>query len=106
MTKLQIAPLARQDLQEIRRYIAAELASPAAAQKILAKILSRISKLARYPKIGASLNSIIRPKTDYRFLICENYTIFYRCENKTVYVDRALYSKRDFIKILFGGTPA
>ncbi|MDR1453291.1 MAG: type II toxin-antitoxin system RelE/ParE family toxin [Candidatus Margulisbacteria bacterium] len=101
MTKLCLAPLARQDLQEISGYIAAELANPAAAQKTLAKILSRISRLARYPKIGAPLNSKIIPKTDYRFLICENYTIFYRCENKIVYIDRVLYSKRDFVKILF-----
>ncbi|MDR2428672.1 MAG: type II toxin-antitoxin system RelE/ParE family toxin [Candidatus Margulisbacteria bacterium] len=101
MTKLQIAPLVRQDLREIHRYIAAELASPDAAQRALAKILSRIAKLARYPKIGAALNSIIIPKTDYRFLPCENYLIFYRCENKIVYVDRVLYGRRDFVKILF-----
>ena len=101
MTQLRLSPLARQDLQEISNYIATELASPGAAQKTLAKILSRISKLARYPKIGAPLNSKIAPRTDYRFLICENYIIFYRCENKIVYIDRVLHSRRDFIKILF-----
>ncbi|MDR1997944.1 MAG: type II toxin-antitoxin system RelE/ParE family toxin [Candidatus Margulisbacteria bacterium] len=104
MTKLQIAPLAKQDLLDTSRYIAKELANPAAAQETLAKITSRIAKLTRFPKIGTPLNSVIAPQTDYRFLVCANYLIFYRYENKTIYVDRILYSRRDFVKTLFGKT--
>ena len=52
--------------------------------------------------MGAPLSSIVDIETDYRFLVCGNYTAFYRYDEKFVYVIRVLYSRRDFMKILFG----
>lgn len=44
-------------------------------------------------------------KSDYRFVISGNYISFYRvCENE-VYVDHIVYSRRDYIRILFGEIP-
>jgi prevent-host-death family protein len=39
---------------------------------------------------------------DYRFLVCGSYLAFYHTLAKKVYIDRILYGKRDYIKILFG----
>ncbi len=69
------------------------------------KIMQTVRLLASQPKIGAPLSSIVDADTDYRFLVCGNYTAFYRYESKTVFIDRVLYGRRDFMKILFGELP-
>ena len=38
----------------------------------------------------------------YRFVMFKNYLAFYRISGSDIYVDRVLYAKRDFMKILFG----
>lgn len=53
-------------------------------------------------EMGAPLSAIVDFETDYRFLVCGNYTAFYRFENRTVYIVRVLYGRRDFMRILFG----
>ena len=40
--------------------------------------------------------------TQFRYLVCGNYTAFYRAEPDAVYVVRILYGRRDFMRILFG----
>ena len=39
--------------------------------------------------------------TDYKFVLSNNYSIFYRIDNNIVRVIRIMYSKRDFARILF-----
>ena len=41
-------------------------------------------------------------ESDYRFLVSGNYLAFYRAYGNTVYVDRILYGRRDYLRILFG----
>jgi toxin ParE1/3/4 len=44
-------------------------------------------------------------QTDYRFLVCDSYLIFYRCEDEVVFVSRILYGRRNYTHILFGDLP-
>jgi plasmid stabilization system protein ParE len=53
--------------------------------------------------MGPSLSSITEVESDYRFLVCGNYLTFYRVKGKDVYIDRILYGRRDYLRILFGG---
>ncbi|MDR1893958.1 MAG: type II toxin-antitoxin system RelE/ParE family toxin [Spirochaetales bacterium] len=53
------------------------------------------------PSIGPCLASKVPFETSYRFLVCGKYLAFYRYEDKTVFVDRILYGRRDYVKILF-----
>jgi len=101
MVKVNVSPEARNDLREIKTYIAQELNSPKAAANTVSKITKRIRELSDIPEIGASLDSITDIQSDYRFLVCGNYTAFYRYDKKAVYVDRVLYGRRDFMRILF-----
>ena len=105
MANLHISPQAQKDLLDIKEYITEELGNPTAALNVLEKITKRIRELSDYPELGVSLDSIIEIKTDYRFLVCGNYTAFYRYSENTVYVNRVLYGRRDFIKVLFGELP-
>lgn len=105
MIKLQISPEAKDDLAEIRGHIERELCNPQAALNMVSKIIKRIRGLSDHPEMGASLSSIVDMKTNYRFLVCGNHLIFYRYENKVIFVTRILYGRRDYLHILFGNLP-
>ena len=105
MYKLKISPEAKDDLAEIKGYISQELCNPQAAVNLVAKITKKIRRLTEHPEIGTPLSSIIDIQTDYRFLVCDNYLIFYRCEDGIVLVSRILYNRRNYTRILFGDLP-
>ena len=105
MAELRVSPEAANDLREIRKYIAGQLDAPAAAQKLISRILQSMHKLVDFPKSGPALSSVLNVETDYRFQVCGNYLIFYRLEQQTVYIVRVLYGKGDYMKLLFGEQP-
>ena len=95
MYKIKISPEARNDLVGIKNHITKELHSPHAAINLISKIMKKIRGLSEFNGLGAPLSSIVDIQTDYRFLICENYLIFYRCEDEFILVSRILYGRRD-----------
>lgn len=102
MYKLKISPEAKDDLAEIKNYISKKLCNSQAAINLVSKITKKIRGLTEYPGIGAPLSSALDIQTDYRFLVCDNYLIFYRCEDGIVFVSRILYGRRNYTRILFG----
>ena len=99
--KIKLSPKAIEDLQEIKSYIENDLQNPIAAKNTLNKIISTYEDLSIFPESGIPVQKYVPFTTDYRFVIANNYSIFYRIENNTVFVIRILYSKRDFLNILF-----
>lgn len=104
MYKLKISPEAKDDLAEIKGYISQELCNPQAAVNLISKITKKMRGLSEHPGI-APLSSVVDIQTDYRFLVCANYLIFYRYEDGIVFVSRILYGRRDYTRILFGDLP-
>lgn len=100
MFKLRINPLAKQDLHDIKEYIAHELDNPIAAVNVITNIMNCYGKLKEFPLLGIKLSSKIDVPTDYRYLICGNYLVFYKEDNEFVSIYRILYSRRDYIKLL------
>jgi len=105
MNALSISPEAVKDLEEIKAYIAEELGNSTAALSMVTRITQGIRQLGITPAAYPSLASKVPFDTDYRYLICGSYIVFYRHEGKTVFVDRVLYGKRDYAKILFPELP-
>lgn len=105
MSEIKFSPEAKTDLQQIKVYIAFELCNEKAAVNTVSNIMKHIGQLSAFPLSGAPLSSVVDFKTDYRFLVCENYTAFYRVQNDTVYIVRVLYGRRDYMRILFGEPP-
>lgn len=101
MNKIVLSPEARNDLAEIREYIEQELESPDAALQTIAGITKRLHELEKHGKLGAKLSSVTEVESEYRFLVCGNYRTFYRYEEDMVYVDRILYGRRDYMRVLF-----
>ena len=99
--KLQHAPAALRDLDEISAYITEELSNPDAASQIVNRILDATERLERFPESGTLLSSISGVPSDYRFIPVQQYLIFYRIQTESVYIDRVLYGRRDYMRILF-----
>ncbi|ACV63026.1 addiction module toxin, RelE/StbE family [Desulfofarcimen acetoxidans DSM 771] len=97
--KIRINPMAIADVQQIKAYIAED--NQGAAAKMGTSIYSKIEKLADFPEIGVSLDTKINIKTNYRFLVCGVYLIFYKIEGEFVSVYRILNGVRDYLSILF-----
>ncbi len=97
--KIRISPVAISDVQEIKAHIAGD--NPGAASKMGNAIYSKIEKLADFPEMGASISAKIGIKTNYRFLVCGVYLIFYKIEGEFVSVYRVLSGERDYLSILF-----
>lgn len=101
MYKLFISPAAQEDLLEIKRYITEELENPNSAKKVVLRITRRLRDLIDFPQSGVLLSSKINLDIGYRYIVCDNYLAFYRVEKDEIYVDRVMYGRRDYMKILF-----
>ena len=75
---LRYTPRARTDLREVQEYISTTLKNPAAADRIVAKILESCSLLKGQPYMGAALAEKVGRETDLRYLISGKYIVFYR----------------------------
>lgn len=102
MNNLHLSVEAQNDLAEIKAYITEELENPDAALATISRITKKIRILKNQAYVGTSLSSVADTESDYRFLVSGNYLVFYRAYGKDVYIDRVLYSRRDYMRILFG----
>ena len=100
--KIHYSRESRNDLDEIWDYIVSELQNPSAAARIVNAIMEEIDRLADFAEMGAPLSSVTDVDGGYRFLVTGNYITFYRVQDNNVYVDRVLYGRRDYLRILFG----
>ena len=92
---------ARRDLEDIWDYIESDLGNPGAAKRMVNRIMDDVDRLEAFSGLGAPLSSIIDSDTDYRYLVTGNYMTFYRVYGTDIYVDRILYARRDYLRVLF-----
>lgn len=101
MPNIRVAPAALNDLKEIKEYIETELSNPIAANNVIKRIIKDYSLLEVSPYMGSPLSAKIHIETDFRFLVSGNYLIFYKVDENYVSIYRILYSRRDYLKIIF-----
>ena len=92
---------ARRELKSIQDYIADEQESPKVALKVIEAILDRIERLLSFPDTGTLLSPKVNFPTNYRYVRAAGYLIFYRHENNSIFIDRIIHEKRNYIAILF-----
>lgn len=100
-SKIHYSPLSIKDLDEIWEYITDELMNPSAAENTVNGILNIIDSLEEFPEAGTKLVFDNGLDSGYRFVIYKSYMAFYHIQNMAVYIDRVIYGKRDYMKILF-----
>ena len=104
MNNLHLSEEAQNDLLEIKAYIEEDLLNPSAALATVSRITKSLRILQNHAQAGALLSSIADIESDYRFIVSGNYISFYRAYGREVYIDRILYARRDYMRILFGGS--
>lgn len=87
------------DFAEALVYIKDVLKNEDASNNLKNKTNEEIQKLKSFPHTGTRLykESI---ETKYRYIRVDNYYVFYYINDNNVYVDRFIYAKRDFMKLL------
>ena len=100
--KIVFSPLAARDLDEIWDYISDVLKNHSAAENTVNVILDKVDLLEDQPETGAQLFFDDGLNSGYRYVIYNNYLAFYRIYPDMVYVDRIIYGKRDYMKLIFG----
>lgn len=86
------------DLAEIILYIAAD--RPSVAESLASKIEKNIRLLAEHPYLGQVPKEEELARFNYRYLIIENYLVFYTVEGKTIYIHRVLHGAKDYLSLL------
>lgn len=101
MFEVKVSPQAADDLLEIKDYIETKLQNPIAAHNTVLNIVETYENLSTLAETGIPVERYVPFPTDYKFVLANYYSIFYRIDGNIVRVIRIMYSKRDFIRILF-----
>lgn len=70
-------------------------------KNVIHKIFDSIETLMEFPEIGARLSNLTDVMTEHRFLVIDKYLAFYRFIDQTVYIDRILSFRQNYLRILF-----
>ena len=86
--KVKIYPTAQQDLLEIIEYL--NTLSPEAALRYYDLLTEQIASLSRMPERCPKPKDLALAAKGYRYLIVENYLVFYIVSDDTVQIRRIL----------------
>lgn len=89
------------DLNEIYDYISLVLPNPISADSVVNGIQDTIETFKDHLLIGKPLYFDNGLFSGFRYLIYHDYLAFYHIESDNAYIDRVLYGKSDYMRILF-----
>lgn len=82
------------DLKDIVNYL--NTLSPQAALRYYDKIVEKVSSLAEMPERCPFARDIALKAKGYRYLIVENYLVFFVIKDDIVQIRRIVYGKRNY----------
>ena len=91
--RIRLAPQARADLDAIWLYVARESSSSAIATRAVGSIADTFGMFAKFPYIGKSLESDLRPNV--RTFPVNNHVIFYSVKPGEIRILRIIHASRD-----------
>lgn len=93
---------AENDLDDIVSYITLELSNPTAASNFVNKLENVIEELRSFPESGTHVSNEFLTNTEVRKKLVGNYIMYYLPvpEEKTIYIIRIVYAKRNMDDIL------
>ena len=92
---IRLLRIAEDDLNEIVMYVASE--RPVAAEALASKLEKNLALLSNHPHLGRVPKEEELARLGYRYLVVENYLIFYRIEENAILVHRILHGARDYL---------
>jgi len=95
---VRLLRLAEEDFTDIVTYISAQ--RPQAAEVLAQRIEKSLKLLSVNPYLGRVPNDTMLVELGYRYLVVQDYLIFYVCEDQTIYVHRIIHVARDYRELL------
>lgn len=100
--RVDISEPAENDLKDIVRYIASQLSAPISALRMMELLEEAMADLSDMPQRCPLVADERLAQMGYRKLTVRNYLVFFSIDekNKVVDVERILYGRRDWIRIV------
>ncbi len=96
--QVRLLGIAEEDFTEIISFIAAD--NPTAANAIADKIEKNFELLSENPNLGRIPREEEIRNLGFRYLIVQNYLIFYTIEERTIFIHRILHGARNYKTLL------
>ncbi|MAT59734.1 MAG: type II toxin-antitoxin system mRNA interferase toxin, RelE/StbE family [Ignavibacteriae bacterium] len=96
--QIRLLKIAEEDFTEIVSFIADE--NPTAAEANADKIEKNLELLSENPKLGRIPRDEEIRNLGYRYVIVQNYIIFYTIEQRTIFIHRILHDARNYKSLL------
>lgn len=96
--QVRLLKVAEEDFTEIVSFIAVD--NPTAANTIADKIEKNLLVLSENPKLGRIPRDEEIRILGYRYIVVQNYIIFYTIEQNTILVHRILHGARNYKSLL------
>ena len=97
MLKLRINPIVAKDLKDIRDYIAED--NEEYAEKTIKEIYGKFENLQMFPGMDSDLSKRVSFRTDYKYVIWEDYVIIYKFGSEFVEIYRVVSRYQDITRI-------
>lgn len=100
--RVDVSEPAENDLRDIVRYIASQLSAPVSALKMMELLEEAMAGLSDMPQRYSYAADERLSQMGYRKLTVKNYVVFFSIDeqNKVVDIERILYGRRDWLRIL------
>jgi len=100
--RVDLSEPAENDLVDIVKYIASQLSAPLSALNMMDLFDAAMTGLSDLPQHCPVVRDERLSQMGYRKLIVKNYVVFFSIDekNKVVNIERILYVRRDWLRIL------
>lgn len=97
MMKLRINPVVAEDLKSIKDFIAEDNADK--ALETVQGIYKQFEDIQQFPYIGADLSKRVRFKTDYKYVVWNDYVVLYKVNREVVEIYRVVNRYQDITRV-------
>ena len=96
--QIRLLRIAEEDFTEILKFIADD--NPTAAESIATEIEKNLELLSDNPHLGRIPRDEEIKNLGYRYIIVQNYIIFYTIEGRTVLIHRIIHGARNYKSLI------
>ena len=96
--QIRLLRIAEEDFTEILKFIADD--NPTAAESIATEIEKNLELLFNNPHLGRIPRDEEIKNLGYRYIIVQNYIIFYTIEGRTVLIHRIIHGARNYKSLI------
>lgn len=100
MYKILLSSLAKDDLLNLKKYLADEF-DVSIANEIIKRMTLSFRNLEEYPFLGRPLSNLINVPTEYMYYLADKNYVFYRIEGRSIKIIRILSTRQNFMQLLF-----